>query len=232
VVEPERPKRHYGRLHFGIEERAFVFLYTFDLASGFQRKNPLALLQAFRRRFMGNRHVALVLKISGAERDPRSVAILETMAAQSDNVLLLKSTLSEDEITSLYSICDCFVSPHRAEGFGFGPALAMYFSKPTIATGYSGTQDFLNADTGYPVDYELVSVGPGNEPYRADYVWADPDIEHLALQMYEVFSSYNTALRRAECGASMIRSLYSVETVRESMQRRFEKLGLARSTNR
>ena len=227
VVEPERPVRHYGRPHFGIEQRAFVFLYTFDLASGLQRKNPLSLLQAFRQRFAGDRRVVLVLKISGTDRDPRSAAILEAITAHSDNVLLLKSMLSEDELTSLYNICDCFVSPHRAEGFGFGPALAMYFSKPTIATGYSGTQDFLNAETGFPVDYELVSVGPGNEPYRADYVWADPDIEHLAFQMHEVFSSYETALRRAECGASMIRSLYSVEAVRESMRRRFERIGIA-----
>lgn len=148
--------------------------------------------------------------------------MLETIAAHLGNVLVLKSTLSEDEITSLYNICDCFVSPHRAEGFGFGPALAMYFSKPTVATGYSGTQDFLNADTGFPVDYELVSVGPGNEPYRPDYVWADPDIEHLALQMQSVFSSYEAAQRKAECGASMIRSLYSSHTVSEAMRRRFE----------
>ena len=122
------------------------------------------------------------MKMSGAERHANT-AILETLAAKLDNVLLLKATLSEDEITSLYNVCDCFVSPHRAEGFGFGPAIALYFGKPTIATGYSGTQDFVNADTGFPVHYELVSVGPGNDPYRADYVWADPDIEHLAFQM-------------------------------------------------
>ena len=31
VVEPEPPVHRYGRSHFGIEQRAFVFLYTFDL---------------------------------------------------------------------------------------------------------------------------------------------------------------------------------------------------------
>ena len=43
-------------------------------------------------------------------------------------------------ITSL----DCFVSPHRSEGFGFNLAESMYLEKPVIATGYSGNIDFMD----------------------------------------------------------------------------------------
>ncbi|MEI9976318.1 MAG: hypothetical protein WDO73_32270 [Ignavibacteriota bacterium] len=39
----------YSRADFGIPPDVFLFLYVFDLASSFERKNPLALVRAFRK---------------------------------------------------------------------------------------------------------------------------------------------------------------------------------------
>ena len=42
---------------------------------------------------------------------------------------------------------DCYVSLHRAEGFGYTLAEAMWIGKPVIATGYSGNVDYMSPTT-------------------------------------------------------------------------------------
>ena len=56
--------------------------------------------------------------------------------------------------------CDCYVSLHRAEGFGLTLAEAMAIGKPVIATGYSGNVDFMNDANSYLVDYEIGASRP------------------------------------------------------------------------
>ena len=63
----------------------------------------------------------------------------------------------------------------------------MWAGKPVIATGYSGNLDFMNDDNSYLVDYRLVPIGSGNDPYPAAGTWAEPDSEHAARLMREVF---------------------------------------------
>jgi glycosyltransferase involved in cell wall biosynthesis len=55
---------------------------------------------------------------------------------------------------------DCYVSMHRAGGFGLGMAEAMALGKPVIGTDYAGSTDFLSEETGYPVPYVLRNVEP------------------------------------------------------------------------
>ena len=62
--------------------------------------------------------------------------------------------------SSLIALCDCYVSLHRAEGFGLGPAEAMWLGKPVIATGYSGNLDFMTPTNSLLVDYRLVRSAP------------------------------------------------------------------------
>ena len=85
------------------------------------------------------------------------------------------------------------MSLHRAEGFGLAMAEAMWLGKPVIATGYSGNLDFMTAENSLLVDYQLVPIGRGRRPYPADGEWADPDIEHAASLMRQVFDDPDAA---------------------------------------
>ena len=82
--------------------------------------------------------------------------------------------------------CDCYVSLHRAEGFGLTMAEAMAIGKPVIATGYSGNVDFMSGENSYLVDYALGRVGPDCEIYPPEGEWAEPSIEHAAELMRRV----------------------------------------------
>jgi glycosyltransferase involved in cell wall biosynthesis len=206
---------------------AFVFLYIFDFASTFERKNPLALVRAFRKAFGSRQDVQLILKYHHSEFDPPAAKLLERQAQSSPNIRTINQTLSVQAVYSLLRSCDCFVSPHRSEGFGLNIAEAMYFGKPVIATGYSGNMDFTTPENAFLIDYDLVAVQHQTGPYKAGYVWADPSDDHLASLLRTVMESPDEARRRAECGRQTIRERFNVKAVSKAIRARLSALGLS-----
>ncbi len=202
------------------DDDAFVFLYIFDVASTFERKNPLALVRAFRRAFGNRQDVKLILKYHHSEFDPAATKLLERLAQTAPNICTIDQTLSEEKLYVLLRSCNCFVSPHRSEGFGLNIATAMYFGKPVIVTGYSGNMDFTTPENAFLIDYDLVSVPRETGAYRTNYVWADPCEDHLAILLREVVESPDEARRRAERGRQTIQERYSVKAVSKKIRDR------------
>ena len=119
---------------------------------------------------------------------------------------------------------DCYVSLHRAEGFGYTLAESMWLGKPVIGTGYSGNVDFMTAQNSYLVAHRLVPIGPANEPYPAEGKWAEPDVDHAAALMREVFEHQDEAIRRGARGAEEIRASHGPEAAGRAMVERLELL--------
>ncbi len=119
---------------------------------------------------------SLVIKALNAEHDPASHQRLARRGREHPDIHLIERRLSASERDGLTDAADCYVSLHRAEGFGYTMAESMWAGKPVIATGYSGNLDFMSDDNSYLVDYRLVQIGPGNDPYPADGSWAEPDV--------------------------------------------------------
>ncbi|MBU4369985.1 glycosyltransferase, partial [Patescibacteria group bacterium] len=59
----------FNKDHFSISQNSFVFLFIFDFYSWFERKNPLAVIQAFKNTFNKKENVELIIKCSNAEVD-------------------------------------------------------------------------------------------------------------------------------------------------------------------
>ncbi|MEM9212187.1 MAG: hypothetical protein AAGA63_11945, partial [Pseudomonadota bacterium] len=95
----------------------FTFLYIFDLKS-FWRKNPLALIDAFRTAFADNPDFALVLKWKSTGRQRHLEEKLAAATGHVSNITLLSEDLSRDDLEALYRSADCYVSPHMCEGLG------------------------------------------------------------------------------------------------------------------
>jgi glycosyltransferase involved in cell wall biosynthesis len=167
------------RGHFGLPQGRFLMLYFFDLLSYPARKNPLAAIETFRQVCAARpaAKIQLVLKLNHTDKDPSILAKLrEATAGFGDRVTLLDGTLTDNEIKNLVRNCDCFLSLHRSEGFGRGPAEAMFFGKPVIATGWSGNMEYMNAGVSFPVGYDLIPVKAGEYPAWEDQQWADPKV--------------------------------------------------------
>ncbi len=176
----------FARKHFGIPDSAYCFLFFFDLRSYAERKNPAAVVEAFRLLLAArpSADVCLAIKMNGSAADAEAAARIRSMASSAGpRVVLIDAAMSDDEVKSLVRCSDCFVSLHRSEGFGRGMAEAMFLGKPVVATAYSGNMDFMTADNSLPVPYDLIAVGEDQYPQWRDQVWADPSASEAAARM-------------------------------------------------
>jgi glycosyltransferase involved in cell wall biosynthesis len=214
------------RRRLGFPE-GFVFLFVFDYTSIPERKNPLGLIEAFAAAFEPGSGAKLVLKSVNAERYPREHAAVREAAARHADISVIDEYVAAERKNAMIASCDAYVSLHRSEGFGLTTAEAMYFGRPVIATGYSGNLDYMTAENSYLVDYELRPVGEGNDPYPADGVWADPDLEHAAALMRRVFEQPKEAGEQGRRAAADIRAHNSLEVAGEAIERRLQTLRTA-----
>jgi glycosyltransferase involved in cell wall biosynthesis len=214
-----------SRSRFGLPEDRFLFLYVFDWNSYPARKNPLAAIEAFRRAFPdGNEPVGLVLKTMNAKPDDPRWQLLLAATAVDRRIAVIAETLDRGEILGLFAVSNAYVSPHRAEGFGRTLAEAMLLGKPVIATAHSGNADFLTPDTGFPVSYRLVPVGPGDYPFGQGMLWAEPDHNELAAAMRLVFTRPGLAARRARAGRDLIATRHAPHVVGAAYGQRLREL--------
>lgn len=229
VIEGLEKHVKYGREYFGLPTSAFLFGYIYDVNSYIQRKNPLALVEAFRREFGDSPDVLLVLKQShgGGPRNP-DAEILQNAIAGAVNIRVIDSEFTDEEIISFHNALDCFVSPHRSEGFGFNLAESMYLGKPVIATAYSGNIDYMNDENSYLIDYLLVPIKETIGPYMKGAIWAEPDVAHLCKLMRQVFQETGESKRKATAAAETIRKKFSGREAGRRMEERLRELELER----
>ena len=184
VTVPKLNANYYTKAYYGFPEDKLLFFFTFDAASYLDRKNPIAVVRAFKLAFpFGNENVQLLLKTMNIElAGPLWQKLLDDIG-DDPRITILSKKMSRDEVLGLNLASDIFVSLHRSEGFGRCIAEAMAYGKPVIVTNYSGSCDFAKQDTACLVDYRLVPVPEGAYPLGKDQVWAEPDVNHAASLM-------------------------------------------------
>ena len=170
----------------------------YDFSSYQERKNPQAAIKAFQEAFPlksdlkaaasknNDGKVGLVLKVMNTKPNNPDWLEFEKLIAGDDRITVINKTLDREEILGLIQVCDAYVSPHRAEGFGRTLAEAMLFGKPVIATNYSGNTFYMHSELTLPVQYQLMPMKQGDYHFVEDNdnaVWAEPSIKDMAIQM-------------------------------------------------
>jgi SAM-dependent methyltransferase len=217
------PPAGLDRERLGLPE-GFVFLFVFDYRSVMKRKNPLGLIDAFRRAFPAGSGPQLVIKAMGIERHQRDAEILRAAVAEHPDVHLIERTVGVDEKNAMIAASDCYVSLHRSEGFGLTLAEAMYFGKPVIATGYSGNLDFMTDENSYLVGFDMTTIGPDADPYPERAEWAEPDPEHAAQLMLHVVENCEDAAARGARAAADLRRTHSPDAAGQIISARLSEM--------
>jgi 2-polyprenyl-3-methyl-5-hydroxy-6-metoxy-1,4-benzoquinol methylase/glycosyltransferase involved in cell wall biosynthesis len=211
------PAAEMTRAELGMPE-GYCFLFVFDYRSVFRRKNPLGLVQAFRKAFERGEGPSLVLKSVCSDQFPAERAQLAAAVADRPEIHLVEETISAAAKNAMIANCDSYVSLHRSEGLGLTMAEAMYFGRPVIATGYSGNLDFMTAQNSYLVPQTAARIGADAEPYPTDGEWAEPDLDHAAAVMRAVVADPEKAAVRARRGAIDIRHTHSPQAAAASIE--------------
>jgi glycosyltransferase involved in cell wall biosynthesis/2-polyprenyl-3-methyl-5-hydroxy-6-metoxy-1,4-benzoquinol methylase len=227
VLVPEQPS--LTRNDLGLPDDALVFLFVFDFFSTIERKNPIGLIEAFKRAFPEPGRALLYLKSINGNRAPAELRRVQEAAAGRPDIVVSDGYIEGERLTALTALCDCYVSLHRSEGFGLTIAEAMAFGKPAIATGYSGNLAFMDEQSSYLVPYSLTSLGEAVGPYPAGTVWADPDLDEAARLMREVSEDPDGARKRGEAGRKAVEGRQSVEQAAAFLTQRVPELERLRS---
>ncbi len=212
-----------SRSRAGVGGSDFLFLTVLDALSVPERKNPLGAVRAFARAFPDSPNVVLHLQIRNADDAPGLLEALRE-AGLGARVSISDAALSRAEVESLLAGCDAYVSLHRAEGFGFPMAEAMALGKPVVATGYSGNADYLDETTGFPVRWAYAELPATIRDYDRGTRWAEPDEEHAARLLRQVFEDRGEATRRGQEARCRIADKYNIKIVGQSIASRLEGL--------
>jgi len=228
-VRRDRARAFVNR-RFRLKGDEFVFLVAFDSFSFVQRKNPVAVLEAFRKAFADRDDVRLIVKTQNrnAVSDPPQVRLwrqVDALIAQDRRIRLMNETLSYEDLLLLKKGADCYISLHKSEGWGFGMIEAMNLKVPVVVTGYSANMDFCTPETAWLVDYQITPLVPQDYIFvRKGQCWAEPDVEHAARQLRAVYDNPDERAARAEAAWRNVRQNFSSEAIARRFKTRLDEI--------
>lgn len=130
---------------------------------------------------------------------------------KTDNVIYDNRVVSNEELVKLNHAAHAFIFPTMGEGFGLTLVEAIATGLPSIYTNYSGPEDYLNNDRGYPIGYTLTDVETyervdgEKQIHKTKAAYADPD--DLVAQMAHIFLNYKKALWKGHNAAQYTREV-------------------------
>lgn len=223
-VQPGR-----SRADFGLPEDKFIFLMSYDVRSFSARKNPQAAVEAFLKAFENDDSVCLLLKLNVPSDWDGEDGLLNSLRKHR-NVLTYAGNLKKPDFNALVNCCDAFVSLHRSEGFGLGPAEAMYLGKPAVLTNWSGNTQYMREDACCPVSYRIVEIDQDYGPYKKGCHWAEADTDDAARWMRRLVDDPEFYRKVSEAGQRVIREEFSPQAVGSIARKRLEELGMLEQT--
>jgi GT2 family glycosyltransferase/glycosyltransferase involved in cell wall biosynthesis len=224
AITPPLLNASFSRADLGLPEDRYMFLFSFDFLSVLERKNPLGLIDAFRRAFRPGEGPVLVIKTINGSQRLAELEKLRLAASRYPDVMVHDGYVSAADKNSVIAQCDCYVSLHRAEGFALTLAEAMALGRPTIATNYSGNLSFMTAENSWLCGYTLQRIGPDAPPYPADAHWAAPDVNEAANLLRYVYEHREEAAARAQRGQRDIAELRSPAAAGRRAAMRIEEI--------
>ena len=204
--------------HSGFAADSFLCMASFDSFSFVQRKNPLALIHAFRDAFPEG-GAQLLLKTQNRTRvgDPAQQAIwaeIDALITDDPRFCLLDETMRRDDLLTLTAGANAYLSLHRAEGWGFGMIEAMAMGVPVLATGYSGNLAYSDDSTAWLVPATEVAPDPQDYMFTPDGgLWGQPNHEAAVRLLRQMRAAPEARKRKAGLALQRVRRDFSPETI-------------------
>lgn len=202
-----------------------------------ERKNPLALLEAYWREFENHDDVSLTLKTYlvgfGAEKREPIDQQIRKLKARLDlkhyaPVFLYRQLMDRHQIYRFHKSFDCFVSAHRGEGWGVPQMEALLLGNPVISTNCGGIHEYLtHKKHAYLLPYTLVPLGDvtyNKQWYTKDQQWAEVSIDEIRKGMKWVYDNRDKAKKMGAEGSKLVQEQFSLKAVGMKMAARLREI--------
>lgn len=211
----------------------YLFYSIFEWTA---RKNPDVLVNAFMSEFRGGENVGLLLKTYFQSFAPANIPkMLEKVEAitrwykdGSPQIFLELNPLNYNGIQSIHLRGDCYVSPHRGEGWGIPIVEAMAHGNPVIVTGYGGVAEYIEDGVGgflLPYTMEPVSgMSHATRYYCSDQKWAAVKQADVQSRMREIYEFQEAAKQMGRVGKALCAAKFNHTTVGNMMKQRLETI--------
>jgi glycosyltransferase involved in cell wall biosynthesis len=182
-----------------------VFLTMFDFQ---ERKGWRELLEAWGLAFTRDDGVCLVLKTGSYFRGNQGAVerihafLRERFGARVDRLApihIVTDIIDAPDMPRLYAAADAYVLPTRGEGWGRTQMEALACGVPTVTSRWSGVMEFMEDESSWLVDGELVPVPEEDELFghHKGHRWFAIDVEALAEALREIAADPVAARDRA-----------------------------------
>ena len=194
------------------EDPAFKFLCVGKFED---RKGQVELIEAFISEFGSDSRVKLLLSTFNVFNKEYEKLVADYYARFKregiSNIVFLKH-ISHELFPSLYTSCDAFVLPTKAEGWGLPLIEAAASGLPLITTFYSGHTEFLDKDYIYEIDLDkMVDVFDAKFLLKRGEqgVWGQPSLTSIRRQLRYVFEHQAEAKEKGLRFSEIIRTKWS-----------------------
>lgn len=214
------------------KEGTYKFYSIFEWTN---RKNPLALLEAYWTEFQNNESVSLTIKTyldnftpeKRAEIDSHINALKARLNFKAfAPVGLYRKLLDRSQMYRFHQSFDCFVSAHRGEGWGIPQMEALIMQKPVISTGAGGIHEYIK-ECAFMIPYTMQPLTGNNRNqqwYALDQNWAEIDQTALRQALRAAYADQIKAKELGRTGRDFVVSTFSPERVGEIMRDRLDQI--------
>ena len=195
-------KRNILPVNLNVYQNLFLDEKCFKFYSIFQwqyRKGYDCLIKAYLNEFKHNEDVILIIKTNPLLTDNLKHDITSFVnnikkyihKSSYAKIAVIDNFVTNKEIDGLHQLCDCFVLPHRGEGWGMPIARSIMHDKHLITTKYGGVTEYLDDRTASLIDHSMQPVTNMEwcKLYSSDQLWAEPKQASLQRHMRDVFSN-------------------------------------------
>ena len=192
-LNAERRKEIRSNLNFINED--FIFL---SLGAMTPNKGIDLLIVAFATLKRKYGHIKLILKDSSNLYGIRGSTIIDAAIKSNpslmssevlNSILLFSNNFSLANLSELYGMADCYVSPYRAEGFNLTPLEAAACGVPIIVTKGGATDDYFHKSFGSQIEGDLINY--------TNKAYIEPSLESLITELSYIIEGGLTSINKS-----------------------------------